>query len=218
MAGPGGFGPPARPSAKQRAQLRRQARLARAMKMTTLTVVALLLLGGFPVYLGVKSVAKDPVFAALDALALPSWAAAGEPKDNSRGNRWCIGECRLRDRTWQSDKGPTDTQAAYFHALTQAGWRPRTEGCPDHAKDGIASCWHRDEYVLDLWVRAPICDQPPPRPIPGASRPAANPTPSGGTTGGSTSGAGGGEVTSDECPGALVTVKVYNAIDYHPSI
>ncbi len=26
------------------------------------------------------------------------------------------------------------------------------------------TCWKKDEYVMDMWVRAPICDVPPPRP------------------------------------------------------
>jgi hypothetical protein len=53
-----------------------------------------------------------------------------------------------------------------------------------------------------MWVRAPICDIPPPRPTtspqPGAS---AAPDPNGSA--------------APSCPGAYVTVKVFNAIDYH---
>ena len=129
---------------------------------------------------------------ALDALPLPDWAA-GQHDDARSGNRWCIKECRFRERTWQSARGPDDTQVAYVAALTKAGWRPRTEGtCPTY-DDGIASCWHRDEYIMDLWVRAPVCA--PTRP---------------------TAGAAGSTDPADACAGSLATVKVYNAVSYRP--
>ena len=49
-----------------------------------------------------------------------------------------------------------------------------------------------------MWVRAPVCEEPPARPTasPAAKAPSAGATPA--------------------CPGAYVTVKVFNAVSYNP--
>lgn len=186
----------------KRAEARRQIQVAQQLKVATLVVVALLLLAAFPTYQWIRSEAQDPVFGQLDALELPAWAV-GTVSDASDGSRWCIGRCRFRERTWASERAPEETQTAYDKALRDAGWRPRTAGVCPSVQDGLASCWKRDEYVLDMWIRVPICDLPPPRPTisaapsPGASTPAAPAGP------------------VETCPGALVTVKVFNAIGYH---
>ena len=107
-------------------------------------------------------------------------------------------------RTWASERKPEETNTAYDAALRDAGWRPRTEGyCPQVA-EGFASCWQRDEYVMDMWIRAPICDVPPPRPSAAPDAPSADPSVTPLAT------------STEFCPGALVTVSVFMAIDYHP--
>jgi hypothetical protein len=204
---PGGRTPavPSLPSKLRRAEMRRQIRIAQQLKGATLIVVALLLLAAFPVYLWIRSVAQDPVFGELDALDLPTWAA-GVHSDAASGSRWCIDECRFRERTWESQRGPDETQVAYTAALRDAGWRPRTGGLCPTVQDGVASCWRHDEYVLDMWVRAPVC--PPPRPAvtPKASGPAARPS--------GTAASPSAAPPQPSCPGALVTVKVFNEIGY----
>jgi hypothetical protein len=47
----------------------------------------------------------------------------------------------------------------YATALTAAGWQPWQVGqCPEQpVTDGRYSCWKRDEFTLDLWVRLPEC-------------------------------------------------------------
>jgi len=182
----------------KRVALRRQARAAQQLKMLTLALVALVVLGAIPLYLGVRAATQDPVFEGLNALNLPDWAD-GEHTDASDGSRWCVKRCRFRERTWQSARAPDETQVAYDRALREAGWRPRTTDCPT-ATEGAMTCWHRDEYLLDMWVRAPICETPPPRPTASAT-PGANP-PS----------------QAPACPGALVTVKVQNSSDYQRGI
>jgi hypothetical protein len=67
--------------------------------------------------------------------------------------------------------------------------------------DGVASCWQRDEYVMDMWIRAPICDVPPPRPSITVAVPTPDPS------------AAPAASPTEPCPGALVTVEVRNAID-----
>jgi hypothetical protein len=185
----------------RRAEIRKHMRIAQQLKVGTLVVVALLLLAAYPIYLFTRSATSDPVFADLDALNLPSWATA-DHKDAASGSRWCIGQCRFRERTWASRRKDNETFTAYDTALRDAGWRPRSEGVCPAVEEGNATCWERDEYVLDMWVRAPICDIPPPRPTtspqPGAS---AAPDPNANA--------------AQTCPGAYVTVKVFNAIDYH---
>jgi hypothetical protein len=177
-------------------------RVAQRVKTLSLVLMAVLLLVAVPLYLFVRSASQDPVFNALDDLALPGWAA-GTYTDAYSGSRLCIKACRFRERTWQSEKPPDDTQVAYDKALRGAGWRPRADGaCPSMGEGGVASCWHRDEYVLDMWVRAPVCEEPPARPTTSPS-PGAVVTP--------------GLPVAPKCPGSLVTVKVFNAVSYNPS-
>jgi integrin beta 3 len=177
----------------RRAEMRRQLKIAQQLKVVTLTIVALLLLAAYPVYLLVRASVQDPILGALNGLDLPSWAAMNH-QERAEGSRWCIGGCRMYSSSWESERVPEETDAAFRQALGQAGWRERAAGTCPRAAEGIASCWKRDEYVMDMWVRAPICELPPPRPTTGTSTPAPTPT-----------------VT---CPQALVTMQVYNAISY----
>jgi hypothetical protein len=187
----------------KRAEIRKHLRIQQQLKSGTLVLVALLLLAAYPIFLFTKSVAEDPVFGELDKLDLPSWAAI-EHEDAASGSRWCIDQCRFRKRTWASERKPDETNEVYTTALVHAGWRPRTEGACPSVADGVASCWSRDEYVMDMWIRAPICDVPPPRPSIAAGAPAVDPSATPLPT------------PTAPCPGALVTVEVFNAIDYKP--
>ena len=196
----------------KRAEIRKHLRIQQQLKVGTLILVAVLLLAAYPIYLFTRSVSADPVFGELDRLSLPSWAAILH-EDAASGSRWCIGECRSRDRTWASEREPEETNTAYVTALQDAGWRPRLEGLCPAVDEGVATCWQRDEYVMDMWVRAPICNVPPPRPtVEGQA-----PTPERrhpGTPG--VEGTPGPPVDPLLCPGSLVTVRVFNAIDYNP--
>jgi hypothetical protein len=172
--------------------------------VATLVVVAMLLLLAYPIYEFTRSGAQDPVFGHLDTLPLPGWADI-ERSEAFDGSRWCIQQCRYRERTWASEREPNETYQAYETALRDAGWRPRTEGVCPPAQEGLASCWKRDEYVMDMWVRAPICDvrpsvesPPPDEPEEGEEQGPAPPT-------------------ERPCAGALVTMEVYNAVDYQPA-
>jgi hypothetical protein len=148
-------------------------------------------------------------------LQLPSWAVQGHT-DQAAGNRWCIGTCRLRERTWRSAKGATDTAPAYEQALAEAGWqRWQTGGCPK-PQSGVYTCWQRDEYVLDLWVRDAPCDVTN---VPGA--PASAGPGGAASTGPDASGGPGplptpsGSEPPPTCGGSLVTAKVGNGVDPH---
>jgi integrin beta 3 len=81
------------------------------------------------------------------------------------------------------------------------------------AVDGDYSCWTRDEYTLDLWVRPPDCayDLLNLRPDPEAdpeSSPAGGPAPEGDAQGGDGA-AGEGQ---DECRGSVVQIKMQNRV------
>jgi hypothetical protein len=163
-----------------RADIRRQMRGQRRLRMGALVLVSLLVLVGLPLFLG----ARDPVFASLDDLSVPAWAAAA-PVDAATGNRWCLNECRFRERTATSQRGPDETADAYEKALAAAGWRRwQAPLCPEGPANGRYTCWERDELTLDLWVRERVCEGPAGQPIHGG----------------------------DRCPGAAVTMKVRNAI------
>jgi len=138
---------------------------------------------------------RDPVFAQLDTLKLPRWAAA-HPRDDSAGSRWCIRQCRFRQRTWESERAADETSKAFQQALSATGWRPwKVVGCPQPEVSGVETCWQRDEYVLDLWVYQPECEV--------KEKPAEDPT------------ASAPPQVEAVCPATIVQLKVVNRAAYH---
>jgi hypothetical protein len=144
-----------------RSELRRRLRERRRLRMITLTVLTLVVLLALPAFFGIRSASRDPVFTSLDALGVPA-SVATQVKDFSSGSRWCFLDCRFRERTAQSGASPEETAKVYQAALTTAGWqRWKVAQCPERQQptpaDGSYTCWKRDEFTLDLWVRQPSC-------------------------------------------------------------
>ncbi|MDG4801573.1 hypothetical protein O7618_13575 [Micromonospora sp. WMMD980] len=176
-----------------RSDLRRQLRERRRLRMAVLALVSLVLLGAVPLYFGMRTLSRDPVFDTLDALDVPSWAAT-KTVDNVSGSRWCLQDCRLRERAVESEQGWKQTVTVYEQALAKDGWRRwKVDRCPEEKVEGSYTCWRRDELTLDLWVRDPTCTPPP---VDGEPAPSAPPA-----------------TAAGECAGSLVSVKVRNAID-----
>ncbi|TCB95399.1 hypothetical protein E0H26_20360 [Micromonospora zingiberis] len=174
---------------------RRQGAGNQRLRAIVLAVVSVLLLGAVPAFFGLRAEDRDPVFASLDELDVPAWAAV-DPVDDVSGSRWCLLDCRLRERTVNSERPPEDTAQVYESALSQDGWQPwKPAYCPEQEEKGSYTCWRRDELTLDLWVRPPTCVPPPVDGEP-AVVPSLDP-----------------ETAAEECTGSLVSVKVRNAID-----
>ncbi|WP_091672354.1 hypothetical protein [Micromonospora auratinigra] len=167
----------------------------RRLRLGVLALVSLVLLGAVPLYFGLRALSHDPVFDTLDGLAVPSWATQ-KPVDHVSGSRWCLEDCRLRERTVQSQKAWKETAQVYETALASDGWRRwKVDRCPEQEQQvkGSYTCWRRDELTLDLWVRDRPCVPPP---VDGEPAPSPAPSPAAGA-----------------CAGSLVSVKVRNAID-----
>jgi len=193
-----------------RSELRRQLREVERMRRITLVAVVLIILGAYPTYLLTQMATRDPVFNSLDTLGVPDWAT-GEPTDMVFGSRWCIKECRFRERNLISQRAPEETARVYEQALQAAGWQPwHVAGCPTDLPG--YTCWTRDEFTLDLYVREPPCANEPlrRRPTVGPTAPTGGAGPSEGAP--STVGAP-GSPPADDCAGAAVTIKVRNVID-----
>ncbi|SCF31742.1 hypothetical protein GA0070564_105403 [Micromonospora mirobrigensis] len=187
--------PDAPPSGGARSELRRRIRERRRLRAGILALVSLVILGAVPLYFGIRTLAHDPVFDSLDQLGVPEWAAA-KTVDDVSGSRWCLLDCRLRERTVESQRAPKETAQVYERALTDAGWRPwKVTRCPEQPAKGRYTCWRRDELTLDLWVREPTCVPPPVN-----GEPAIPPSPV-------------AKPAAGKCTGSLVSVKVRNAID-----
>jgi hypothetical protein len=171
---------------------RAEARDLRRLRMAAILLAILVLLGALPLYFGIRAATRDPVLNTLDGLDVPGWAAV-KTEDAVSGSRWCLIDCRLRERTVQSDGTPDETAKAYESALAAEGWQrwSPAELCPEQPVEGRYTCWQRDELTLDLWVRPPSCVAE----AAGATVPASPPA------------------TAPECNGATVSIKVRNAID-----
>ncbi|MEV6927866.1 hypothetical protein AB0M46_25655 [Dactylosporangium sp. NPDC051485] len=210
---------------------RAQAKRVRQLRFATVIFVVLAVVLAPAMFFVIRELSRDPVFVELDDLHLPEWAARN-PSDGALGSRWCIRECRSRQRTWESARGPEETNRAFVGKLRDAGWVEwNIPDCQTEGVDGIETCWQRDEYVLDLWVRAAVCDvkgtRPTvsPAPVPsGAKSPtvkpptkaassAAAPSPSVAPPG---DGDGGTGAPAAICPLAVTTIKVFNRISYDP--
>ncbi|BFU43768.1 hypothetical protein [Krasilnikovia sp. MM14-A1004] len=141
-----------------RSELRQKMRTQRRLRVVTLMSLAVVVLGVLPLIFGIRSATRDPVFNSLDALQVPSWAAA-QVKDRSSGSQWCFMDCRFRERTAQSQQPYQETTKAYSTALSSAGWqRWKVDECPEQpVTNGSYTCWRRDEFTLDLWVGPPAC-------------------------------------------------------------
>ncbi|MFC3743891.1 hypothetical protein [Paractinoplanes deccanensis] len=179
--------------------LRQKLRTQRRLRMVALVSLAAVVLLVLPAFFGLRSAGNDPVFSSLNSLDVPSWAAE-QVDDQSSGSRWCFIDCTFRERIAQSEKPFKETTQAYTSALSAAGWQPwKVAECPEQPvspEDGTYSCWKRDEFTLDLWVRLPECevDQI------AAQDPAA--VPAEGTT----------PADPKNCTGSTVSIKVQNAI------
>lgn len=185
-----------------RSELRKQMREQQRVRMLTLMAIVVTVLGALPLFLLVQAATRDPVFQSLDALEVPGWAASAH-SDEVGGSRWCVLECRYRERDVESDKTPEETNTVYMAALQDAGWaRWKPADCPSQAAgqqvEGHYSCWRKDEYTLDLWVREKPCTDELLR-----NRPTVAP---------SGSPAAQASPPAEDCSGSLVSFKVYNAI------
>jgi integrin beta 3 len=185
------------------ADLNRQRQDQRRLRMVALALVSLLVLGALPLTLLIRAATRDPVFNSLDDLDVPSWALVSTTDDIS-GSRWCFIECRYRERTIESQRSPDETYQVYEQALSGAGWQPwKVVACPDTAVEGHYTCWKRDELTLDLWVREPACAHDLLRLRPTVEAQAKGVDPSGSPA---------ADAPPDNCGGAVVSLKVRNAI------
>ena len=179
-------------------ELRTRLRTKRKLRVITLMTLAVVVLVVLPAFFGLRSATSDPVFRSLNALDVPSWAAT-EVNDQSDGSRWCFLDCTFRERVAQSAKPYKETTQAYTAALESAGWRSwRVAECPEQPidpKTSSYSCWKRDEFTLDLWVRLPECAVDQIAAADPAAEPSTAPVPS-----------------TEKCEGSTVSIKVQNAI------
>ncbi|GIE89192.1 hypothetical protein [Actinoplanes regularis] len=182
-------------------ELRQKLRTQRRLRLITLTTLAALVLLVLPAFFGIRAVSSDPVFASLDALSVPSWAAQ-KTKDNGSGSRWCLIDCRFRERVTDSERPFKETTEAYTKALKAAGWTQwKVVDCPESpvkAEEGTYTCWKRDEFTLDLAIGLPSCalDQLALDAYPAAGTEAAE----------------AGEGAPEKCEGSTVSIKVRNEI------
>jgi len=177
-------------------QLREQIREPRNVRLGILVLGILMVLVALPVYSWSQAESRDPVFTALDSMSVPDWANT-KPEDRIDGNRWCLTECRFRERTTHSTESPEATTKAYHEALQQAGWTTwKVAKCPETKVEGSYTCWTRDELTMDLWVRAPACGNVP---IGVEPQDGASPGPPVG-------------LSAEDCKGSDVSIKVRNAI------
>jgi hypothetical protein len=181
-------------------QERQRARLA----VVAAVVVLLLVL---PLTLLLWQNAGNPLGGQLDELSVPKTVDLHH-SDASGNSRYCVHSCAWLKRIYQSGEPADRTDAMFKAALRTHGWQPADAKCPKPA-DGGYSCWQRDQYVLDLWVRPAGCGNSAyqPLPVPSETKPPAEgdvpptaaPAPSGPATA--------------QCPAAQASLQVANVAD-----
>ncbi|GAB3231701.1 hypothetical protein GCM10027447_27000 [Glycomyces halotolerans] len=127
-------------------------RIAR-LRLTVLAVAAATVLLVAAVLWHGRALTIDPTRRAVDELDVPAWASVSV-SDETYGSRWCVGECRVRTRTWTSEGTVDDTAGEFWKALLENGWRPADE----ELCVGEEGCYVRDELYLELWVVPVSCD------------------------------------------------------------
>jgi hypothetical protein len=208
-----------------RSEARRHTRQVARLRVATITLLIVALISAPLGYFVIREAAKDPVYAELDRWDLPKWARVSH-QDQAYGSRWCIRECRMRERAWRSEREVEPTNQAFLSAIRGKKWSSwKAAGCPAEGIDGIDTCWQRDEYVMDVWITAAECVIEPVRPQisptagPSASKGASTTKPA---AGGGSSSVGPSVLASPSIEGSLgpgcgtsiVTVKVYNRNAY----
>ena len=175
--------------------------------MWTLITLVVAVVGALPFYFVLRAATRDPVITSLDALAVPEWAVQNKT-DNITGSRWCLLDCRYRERSAESVRSIPETAKAYREALLAAGWAPmNVPGCEPSEVDDH-TCWRRDEFTLDLTVSDPACKQDKRR-----FREGFDVTPSPNADPSASPGASASPTPADDCTGSAVQIKVFNAID-----
>lgn len=176
-----------------------------ASRATILALVGVVvtLLGLLPGLLLLQSSAHNPAFDAMDGLGLPSWATE-HVVDHTSGDRWCVVDCLVSQRTWQSARPAGETSDAYQRALRAAGWTPAAvSACPPTAKGVTLTCWQFDAEQLNLLVAPAACAiAPVPTTEPGLiddAPPSLAPT------------------VPDGCDPTTVTVQVFDRIAARPA-
>lgn len=129
-------------------------RIERLRRTVAAIALSAVLLVAAVLWLG-RAVTLDPTRRAADELTVPGWAAVSVA-DETYGSRWCLGECRVRMRTWTSEGTVDDTAREYWQAVLNAGWIPaEADRCIGGA--GEEGCYTRDELYLELWVLPVDC-------------------------------------------------------------
>lgn len=121
--------------------------------------VVLLLLVVIPGVLVLRSNSANPAADQLNALTVPSWASANSQTHTS-GSRYCLDQCLVTERTWDSTKSIDETAAAYATALRAEGWT-QSSSCPKFP-GGVQTCWLLNKDQLDLTVGTAPCAMAPP--------------------------------------------------------
>lgn len=132
-----------------RAELLRHYRRIRRLRRAMLGVVAFGLIAVATVAAAGDRLGHDPGFSVLDEVAVPVLDTESA-HESVYGNRWCIGQCRVRERVWESTVPVPATRDAIVRTLDGRGWRTAAD-CD--VADGVERlCLRRDEFLLDIWI------------------------------------------------------------------
>jgi hypothetical protein len=189
------------------AELRHKLRTQRRLRLITMLSLVAVVLLVVPAFFGIRALSNDPVFASLDKLNVPTWAAQ-KIEDQGYGSRLCLLECRFRDRMAESEKAFPETAKVYTAALSEAGWQPwKVADCPEtpvEKNEGDYSCWRRDEMTLDLFVSLPGC---------AVEQLSAEEAPAAGAGDDPEASSDAAGAAAANCDGSTVSIKVQNTIN-----
>lgn len=132
-----------------RTELLRHYRRIQRLRLALVGVVVVGLFAAGAIVAGADRLTRDPGFAVLDEVAVPV-LDTGSMRERAYGNRWCIGQCRVRERVWDSTAGASTTRDVLGAALEDRGWQPTGDCEADGHMERL--CLRRDEFLLDIWI------------------------------------------------------------------
>ena len=143
-------------------ELRNRLRTQRRLRVVTLLSLAVVVLVVLPAVFGLRHRCQGPGVQLAGRARGARLGGHEASHDQGSGSRWCFLELPVPgagrpSRRSRSRRPPRPTRRRWPRPAGSRGRSASARRQPIAADEGTYSCWKRDEFTLDLWVRQPNC-------------------------------------------------------------